>query len=74
MHGAATAGTTAGTGTSTVSLLVCFGERKRPISIDKRATSNELQLEIVGAFSDVYRVPADYVSRPGEFFDHAIEI
>ena len=38
---------------ATVSLLVCFGERKRPISIDKRATFNELLLQIVGAFGDV---------------------
>jgi hypothetical protein len=37
---------------ATVSLLEYFGEKKRPISIE-RATFNELQLQIVGVFGDV---------------------
>ena len=40
----------------TVSLLVCLGERKRPISLSRGATFNELRLEIVEEFRDVFGI------------------
>ena len=36
-----------------VSLMVCLGERKRPISLSRGATFNELRLEIVEEFRNV---------------------
>ena len=36
-----------------VSFLVCYGERKRPVTLSSGASLNELRLEVVETFRDV---------------------
>ena len=45
--------TNSDTGDTSKSLLVCLGERKRPISLSSNASFNDLRLEVVEAFRDV---------------------
>ena len=50
---ATTACATACAPSDAVSFLVCYGERKRPITLSSGASLNELRLEVVETFRDV---------------------
>lgn len=47
---------------SSVNLLICLGERKRPISVERGATFDQLRQSIVEAFGDV--LPSASKSTP----------